>query len=353
VSGDFRIGFAEYLAILLFLAASAITMTPRLQNAWAASIAWLLTLVFALFLAHEHWNDLMRLTAYYPIRSLIVAMTSAAAIVGMVWHVVVVPFAERAAPSSGQQQPASSPSASETAREVTKALPLPQSPSRPELPKSIPKIHPEFAATPLLTEERKQRITADVNRFYEYLVGIGYEPPTKTPVFGVSATNTAYSSSTEPGSNVETKILIARNRLDAPNGVIWQYAHWIFARFFPLVPVTPQTRFNGEFREIYAFYYAASSIGEYKPSTGSVFWDWANALWDIRGKYGKDVADRLLNYMYAAWYPPQDGVEFEDFIWLRFTHGLSLIDNNREITSDVIALANARGLPRRQETKSP
>jgi hypothetical protein len=99
-SADIRFGFAELLAVLLFLAASAITVTPRLQNMWAAAIAWGCTVAWAIFIANRHREDIVRFTADHPVYSTLSAMLVMAIFGGVVWHVAIVPLAQQRRPTT-------------------------------------------------------------------------------------------------------------------------------------------------------------------------------------------------------------------------------------------------------------
>lgn len=186
-----------------------------------------------------------------------------------------------------------------------------------------PTIKPIFKNSPLLTEQRKRRLTREINEFYAYLVNLGFDLPKEMPPLGVSQPGKPGSAAwVSPGSYLDEVINLPADSIDKPHEVVYWYGHWVFSKLFPGPEYT-------DVALLYTFYYKSSFSNEY-PFTGATeFGKWNKTLWEIRAKYGQDFTDRAMFYTYKRWYPPKSPQTFDELFFPRFRAGLEVVHNTR------------------------
>ena len=202
-----------------------------------------------------------------------------------------------------------------------------------------------FKESPSFTPARKERIASQISNFRTYLLAIGFDVPPECPPIGASETRVPVSSYLDPGTIYESAFFIPVQQLDDPETVTAMYGQYVFHKLFP-PPTQPQGRFSTQFMWVYNDYYVSSFFGKYRVNTSSSFAYWTNGLWDMRTKYGKSFADRLLYYAFATWYPPQPKDTFDQFFWRRISHGLTVLSNTaQEFEAPAWKIFKARGAP--------
>jgi hypothetical protein len=236
------------------------------------------------------------------------------------------------------QPPAKLPTASEIAVEVSKLWPKVS--GQAETAKitkmthgTIPEVSLIFKESALLTPERKQRITEEINNFYLYLKGLGFPVQKEVPPLGVSASNFQAMSGVFPGTIYDQHILLPKNSLDNLDAIRKVYASYVFRTLFGTFgpnSLESQDRANDEITAaLYEVYYASSAVNRDLDSNND--WRghvWMEALWEIRQKMGKDFTDRAMFYTYKTWDPKPIPGDFEAKFWTRFLAGVWVIDNN-------------------------
>lgn len=89
----------------------------------------------------------------------------------------------------------------------------------------LPHIRPFYQDSIFLTKSRQDRITWDVNDFYNYLSEVGFKIPPKTPSIGTTAGTSPSGVSIYPGVDVQTAIFIPENDVDDAALVERQYGN--------------------------------------------------------------------------------------------------------------------------------
>ena len=207
-------------------------------------------------------------------------------------------------------------------------------------PATKPKIQVAFKASRLFENKpiRKTRIAAEISGVYEYLQTIGFNPPTTVPpigTIGLAARRnnecggvTGYKC---PGSMYEQSILVIDPDVDRPQCIRRLYAIYVFSTLYEAN--CSEKIWMNHVALIFADYFTSSFDG--KPI--SVDDPWNNALWEMRTKYGKQVVDSALLFMFnegekgdtgASWERTSGDRTFNDFFGGRFRYALYLSDSD-------------------------
>jgi hypothetical protein len=84
---------AAAIGVFLALLALAVTVTPGIQNWWAAVILWLGTFAWALWMSVSHRDAIARMVSDNPRRSTLIVASIVAISVAWLWYGLVVPYA--------------------------------------------------------------------------------------------------------------------------------------------------------------------------------------------------------------------------------------------------------------------
>ena len=226
------------------------------------------------------------------------------------------------------------PTAVEIAEAVKKILPV----ANPEatgthsgtrIPSPSPEISLVFKDSPLLTAERKLRITGEINGFYVYLKSLGFPVEKQVPPLGVSPYNVQMIGGVFPGTIYDKAIYLPNNSLDDPDRIREVYASYVFRILFHAIgyPVSPDVTNDITTATLFEVYYASSFAARNLDKSEWRGHEWMQALWEIRSQKGKDFTDRAMYYTYKTWDPTSAG-EFDRKFFIRFMAGVWVIDNN-------------------------
>jgi hypothetical protein len=206
-----------------------------------------------------------------------------------------------------------------------------------------------FTYSPLFTLKRRNMYTQEINDFYKYLVGIGYSIPKDCPPIGESPGNAPSFAHVEPGSMYDGKIGIPKSDPDDSQMIVWEYSEYVFSKLFPFVPNdVSASDFNMRARLIYEVYYVNSFTGKQYGRKGLPHNYWGYGLWDIRTKYGKNFADKLLFFTQQRWHRPEGTKEsFDKYFAGQIILGLDVMgDTPVEYVGPVFKIFEERGLPK-------
>ncbi len=106
--------------------------------------------------------------------------------------------------------------------------------SMPSNQQKTVKIH--FKETPLLTDQRRRVIQNEIDRFHEYLSGIGFQLSKELPPLGVRKTMS--ETIVTPGALYEEQLKLPEDGVEKPEIIRMVYAHHVFRRMF----LTPDER---------------------------------------------------------------------------------------------------------------
>ncbi len=192
-----------------------------------------------------------------------------------------------------------------------------------------------FKDSPLFTAARKESIADQMEEFYLYLKGIGFDPPTQVPPLGTGPI--AASAGIFPGPAYWGSISIAEKSVDDPLMVHSAYAQYAF-------PVILNASTPGEltFRyrlpaSLICHVYYVDSFDNHEPTSlnpgASDTGAWVAALWEIRRVYGRSFADSALMYAIQS-FDDEAGVtsarqeeSFSQYFYHRFSFGEQVVDN--------------------------
>ena len=242
------------------------------------------------------------------------------------------------------------PTAADIAAEVKKIMPVTSTvvaatPSASAGYIQKPEVSLIFKDSPLLTPERKQRITNDINGLYLYLKGLGFPIEKDIPPLGVSRSNAEMMGGTFPGPIYYRQILFPNDSLDDSDKIREVYASYVFRILFRSIgyPLSADPQNDMTAATVFEIYFPSSLVGRNLDKTKWQGHDWMQALWEIRSKKGKDFTDRAMYYTYKLWDPTPAG-EFNKKFLTRFMAGVWVIDNNGESISAVGSILVKRDL---------
>jgi hypothetical protein len=221
-----------------------------------------------------------------------------------------------------------------------KAAP-PQPTSKPES-RSTSKVRLIFKDSPLFTKERRQKIGDRLQGFHDYLARVGFDPPLDIPPIEVTpGRHTVVGLFDGSGNPYEGYLRIGELNINEPRGLIFIYANHLFRLLLS------GTTFPDEFLKtstvmLFSTYYTDSYLGQCTSST----YIWANALWEIREKCGKEFMDSVLFYTYKRLEPSHEkvGATFDRVFRNRLMRGLMVRSNLFEIRKDVLDILSKHGL---------
>jgi hypothetical protein len=192
-----------------------------------------------------------------------------------------------------------------------------------------------FKASPLFTIDRQKRIIHEVDAFCSYLDGIGFTPPREFPPLGVwpgKVSGTRGEWYTGRPTIYDNSLIMGQEKLDDRTYIRALYSQYIFREVLYTAPTDKHDAFLYLSAQIFQNYYLAdfTNIPPSAPRRDAPTGKWISAMWDIRQKYGREFANKILFYAFKQWNHPLDDVNKEDFdrfFGLRFNVGLDIEDN--------------------------
>ncbi len=192
-----------------------------------------------------------------------------------------------------------------------------------------PRIKPLFRDSALLTETRRDRITADINDFYDYLVKqVGLKISQKSPTIGTG--ERSFRTGRKPGAEIETALFIPEKHIDdrwVSEQVVGNYLfdeafdEAVRADNLTLEPGDVEQA-RAHFASYLVTFYYVSSFNNRKLSLSSDIsaakngqdlmavlqrmnfpFKWENALWTMRTKYGQSKMDSMMFVLFTTWRP--------------------------------------------------
>ncbi|MGO9137246.1 MAG: hypothetical protein ACLP9S_04595 [Syntrophales bacterium] len=198
-------------------------------------------------------------------------------------------------------------------------------PKRVPVQQSEVQIKLIFKNSPLFTTKRKQRFTAELNGFRNYLLGIGFEVPKETPPIGIGSGKGATGGFVSHGDPVsDYDIYIGRESIDDLLLLRRIYASFVFNTLFQ-DSLKTEIDYSGLTIMIFSDYFARSFANQ-SPENNTGFDGWLNALWEIRNICSQDFMDRSLYYMTKI--KPQNEKDFNKYFSYRLLKAARIVDNN-------------------------
>jgi hypothetical protein len=221
--------------------------------------------------------------------------------------------------------------------------PKTEQPKQPMVSNVAPEVQVKliFKDSPLFTPKRKQQITAEIDAFRKYLIGLGFDVPKETPPIGTysgKGFQGGYSGSLGNNLPFNADIYIGDEAIDDPTSWRRAYAYYFFTVIFDR---HSQKDAGLKFRKEWIIHifldYFANSYSNKRPKFAKGIDEWVNALWDIRDSCGQDFTDRALFYTSEVKIEAEEKIEknFKNFekdfnkdFSLRFLEGAWVVDNN-------------------------
>ncbi len=190
--------------------------------------------------------------------------------------------------------------------------------------------------------------------FYQYLVMVGFDPPTEAPPIGTG--EIGGSAGIIPGPVYWSHISINGKRIDDPLAIVGAYAMFAFGNMLHVGD--PNWRDSGQ-RTIASWilseYFSASFLGRTPKiiSTGNL--RWVNVIWVIRQKFGREFTDNAMLFMLKSFNDSatedvrmrKDTMsedEFHKSFATHFLFGESVADNNMARYEQITRILKDNGL---------
>jgi hypothetical protein len=150
-----------------------------------------------------------------------------------------------------------------------------------------------FSQSPLLTPDRKARISGQVISFYKSLTEMGFRTPVETapariepPGFGFGITQMPSSSAAHGAIDFDEQ------SIEDPMAVITVYGWYAFGRLVADNSQVPEFSNRNLAGLTLGTYFAWDYLQRRNPSLNTS--KWADALWEIREKFGRDFTNQSL-----------------------------------------------------------
>jgi hypothetical protein len=220
-----------------------------------------------------------------------------------------------------------------------------------------------FQSSPLFNHKVRQRITGDLTRFRDYLVGLGIPVPVDLPPVGThgdAGTGTYTPMGLPPyrGRLVFGEKAVM-NRMEATGLYCGHVMNmFLFGSDSPLksafgeVPITKPTIMNlgaaqmtGHWLCTYLNYSFWNTVEKNRPFELQGFL--AGALWDIREKFDHEFADQMIGYtMRAMMDEPMKTIDedINEYFIGKMKIGESVVDNDGSRWPEIDAIVRKHGL---------
>jgi len=201
-----------------------------------------------------------------------------------------------------------------------------------------------FKDSALLTNERRERIAVEMERYYKYLVKLGFDAPREVPPIGV---NKRVNSSEfwSPGSIYDQSVFIGDNRLGDPQAIRSAYGGYAFRVLLGVGhPEQNDELQRMEASLIFWVYFEYSFSGTNGPFVGDGIYRWLRALWKIRQTCGSQFVDAAMVYTQKLVNEPRPSMEFDPWFVMRFGRGARVAENQGEKMRIVNAALKAENL---------
>ena len=172
--------------------------------------------------------------------------------------------------------------------------------SQPLAGAAVGRVQVIFKDSPFFkSRERQDRIRSNIGRFYDYLLGIGFDAPADMPPLGTRPGRVSTRAFSDPKIYYQS-IEIAEDRIDDPMTIVGAYSDYAFSKLLDDGNRSnPKNAYRGIMAHIFATYFNWSfsdKTWSNPPRTDSL----DGALWEIRGKCGKDFTDHALFYTFKT-----------------------------------------------------
>lgn len=190
-----------------------------------------------------------------------------------------------------------------------------------------------FKSSPLFTPKRQREIIWDLNKYYRYLTGLGFDLPADIPPLGLTPPHGILSGGGSARAPYYfSSLYISEDLIDNPNVLLHVYSIYSFDRIL-LDPYSSKPKAQVDDEEvaawIYSCYFPASFSEQQVCANDTPGHKWNDALWEIRHAYGADYTDKLLCYALKMWkgMPPKYVENFDRFFRYKLASGESVADN--------------------------
>ena len=210
------------------------------------------------------------------------------------------------------------------------------------------KIHLLFKDSPLLTNAVREQITRDLSVFREYLLDLDIPVPNEFPPIGVgSGPGSAGTHTSDSLPAYRSSATINAGWILDRRSVTAQYVHYvvtdILKRRLAQHPTASHLQDMIAASAIAAYYnwsfwdYKADNVGGY----------WSSQLWDIRSRFGKQFADRLVGFALKGMVdnPEEDAdPRFDFYFYNKIKIADSIVDNNAEKMGEIKRIIEKFGI---------
>jgi len=182
-----------------------------------------------------------------------------------------------------------------------------------------------FPDDPRMTDARKELIHREFVLFRDYLIEIGFEPPSVIPPIQVPDLE-MFSGGMISGSNPYAYSLhIGEKALDNPRALRSSYSGYVFHRLLNVGETSIKDEPN---RWASAVFFSTYFLSSYSENGNVNSPTWNKVLWELREHLGKNFMDHAMFYAvqnFNSHRNPKD--EFDVFFRERIERGLLVMDN--------------------------
>jgi hypothetical protein len=165
-----------------------------------------------------------------------------------------------------------------------------------------------FKESTVLTESRQHHIQWEINRYFLYLKKTGFDLPTDIPALGTTPEHgPMIIGGAQTGPIPTISILIPEDAVKRDDNVRFGYSVYTFNRllWWPDMLAPSMSREEKQDDEVAAWimecYFSASYAGHKICEKGTPGYQWLEALWEVREKFGQDYTDGLMCYTATLW----------------------------------------------------
>ena len=206
-----------------------------------------------------------------------------------------------------------------------------------------------FQDSPALTAARTERISRVLNDYYAYLTSdIGLELPKELPPIGVTPKGGLIMAGGVSGApSYYSHIMLPVDSLEKDDIVRTAYSFYAIGDFLWVNPPTSANQAGySEAKWLFPCYFASSFSGKVLCIADIPADKWLKTMWDVRQKYGKFYADKVMGFTLRMWHtsPPGEWKTFDQLFMNKLRSGEIVMNGNSERFNEVQAIAVRHGI---------
>lgn len=205
-------------------------------------------------------------------------------------------------------------------------------------------VHLIFQDSSVLTGHLQNQLERDISAFREYLIRLGIPVSDGYPPIGVSnGPGAAQTRSMGQLPTYRSQVSITQGWFVDRRAVTPQYVDYAISGALQKRP--PKSTLQDMMAASAAGQYFNGSFWNYKPKAEGGYW--ATPMWDVRSRFGKDFADRLLAFAVKSMIDsPDEGAHcnFDLYFYHKLQQGYSVIDSDPYRMTEITRIVGMSGI---------